>query len=63
MLKIHVLRVHSVVVLYLVHVKVKVKVLLLPWIAASTNEVGFHVGPALPFPGKWEHCQVPITAG
>ena len=29
--------------------KNKVKVLLiLPWIAASTNEVGFHVGPAFP---------------
>ena len=48
---------------YRLEKKKKRRLLLLPWIAASTKAVGFHAGPALPFPSKWEHCQVPITAG
>ena len=35
----------------LIHSKGKV-LLILPWIATSTNEVNFHVGPAFPSPAS-----------
>ena len=42
----------------------KVKVLLiLPWIATSTNEVGFHIGPAFPSPAIASTGRLFITAG
>ena len=44
--------------------KNKVKVLLiLPWIAASTNEVGFHVGPAYPSPASASTARCPLQLG
>ena len=39
--------------------KVKVLLLLL-WIAASTNEEGFHVGPALPSPASASTARYPL---
>ena len=43
------------------HASKKVKVLLfLLWIAASTNEEGFHVGPALPSPASAITARYPL---
>ena len=37
--------------------------LILPWIAASTNKVGFHIGPAFPSPASTSTGRLFITAG
>ena len=38
----------------------EVKVLILPWIATSTNEVGFHVGPTFPSPASTSTARYPL---